>query len=142
MPLPLAPVPVSTSGVYGWLAQQPPAVVAEWPFTNALNLADTHDPTYMYFSTAHWRPLANGYSGFHSPDHVGLLFELRAVPTARSIDLLRARNVEYVILHGDLDPERYLAVRDYLANYSADVTLVFGETTPRGEVTVFRLARL
>jgi hypothetical protein len=142
MPLPLAPSPIAASAVYDWLEAQPRGVVMEWPFTTATNPADTHDPIYMFHSIGRWHPLANGYSGHHSPDHMALLFELRSFPTARTIELLRRQGVEYLVLHGEFAPEQYERIRDYLANFSADVTLAFGETTAEGEVTVFRLAPL
>ena len=56
--------------MYRFVAQLPAsAALAELPFGEV-----AFDVRYMFYSTLHWRPLANGYSG-GAPDSYGLLSE-------------------------------------------------------------------
>ena len=58
----------------------------------------------MYYSTRHWQPLVNGYSGFAPPSYFELLDQLAGFPDDRSILTLVRRDVNYLIVH-----ERYYA---------------------------------
>jgi len=53
----------------------------------------------MYYSTTHWRPLLNGYSGFAPPSYFELLDRLRGFPDTASIAYLRQRRVRYLLVH-------------------------------------------
>jgi len=57
--------------VYRYVANETPAsaVLIELPFGEV-----AFDVRYMYYSTLHWRPLVNGYSG-GAPDDYGFLVE-------------------------------------------------------------------
>src|SRR5262249_46326364 len=55
---------------------------------------------YMYFSTFHWHRLVNGYSGFSPRWYPELLNRMAAFPDDSTIEDLRRRGVDYVILHG------------------------------------------
>ncbi len=56
--------------VYEALAGQPDAVLLELPLI-APDVA--REPIYMYFSTFHWHPLVNGYSGFSPQSYPDLI---------------------------------------------------------------------
>jgi hypothetical protein len=59
----------------------------------------------MYFSTAHFKPLVNGYSGWWPNDYWELVGRLRHFPTARSLRFLLERvPVRYVVVHYDRIP--------------------------------------
>ena len=61
---------------------------------------------YMYYSTVHWRPLVNGFSGWWPNDYWELVGRLRAFPTSRSLRFLLERApVRYVVIHYDKIPE-------------------------------------
>ncbi len=61
---------------------------------------------YMYYSTQHWRPLVNGYSGWWPNDYWELVGRLRHFPTARILRFLLERApVRYVVVHYDRIPE-------------------------------------
>ena len=53
----------------------------------------------MYYSTRHWQPLVNGYSGFAPPSYLELLEDLRGFPDERSVLTLAARDVRYLLVH-------------------------------------------
>jgi len=88
--------------VYTWLAAQERGAVCEWPLGQLHGRPGPQDPTYMYYSTRHWQPLVNGYSGFAPPSYEALLVELQTFPDAASIAALRGRDVRYLLVH-----ERY-----------------------------------
>jgi hypothetical protein len=85
--------------VYQWLARQPPGVVCDYPVGSLEGRVGPQDPTYMYYSTRHWKPLVNGYSGFTPPSYHRLLEELDGFPDERSVAHLRARGVRYLLVH-------------------------------------------
>ena len=92
--------------VYDWLASQPPGVVCEYPVGNLEGRAGPQDATYMYYSTLHWHPLVNGYSGFAPPSYQELLDRLADLPDDGSIAYLRERGVTYLLVHQKFDRSR------------------------------------
>ena len=97
--------------VYTWLAAQPPGVVCEYPVGPLGGRTGPQDPTYMYYSTDHWKPLVNGYSGFSPPSYGELLDRLRTFPSDAAVGYLRQRGVTYLLVHspfylrGDFDAD-------------------------------------
>jgi hypothetical protein len=101
-PFELREMDKQTPAVYEWLSTAPGGPILEYPTDGLEGRIGPQDATYMYFSTAHWRPLLNGYSGFAPPRYRELLGELQAFPSRGSLDYLRGRGVRYLLLH-----ERY-----------------------------------
>ena len=95
----VASPPEAFPAVYQWLAAQPAGVVCEYPVGPLEGRVGPQDPTYMYYSTRHWKPLVNGYSGFTPPSYRRLLEELDGFPDDRSVAHLRVRGVRYLLLH-------------------------------------------
>jgi hypothetical protein len=96
----LAVVP-QTPRVYTWLAQQPGSFASlELPLPRVGELY--RNAPYVYWSTTHWHPLVNGYSGFAARDYPDLRLSLRRFPDERSRAELVSRHVRYVIVHRDL----------------------------------------
>ena len=83
--------------IYATVRQLPPgSVLAELP----LGQTD-FDLRAMFYSTVHWRPLVNGYSGFF-PHHYGrATFALSEIPRHPdvSLDTLRELGTTHVIVH-------------------------------------------
>jgi hypothetical protein len=98
-PLDLSTLPERRPTVYTWLATQPRGVVCEYPLGNLEGRAGPQDPTYEYYSTIHWMPLVNGYSGFAPPSYVTLHDHLRTFPDAASLSYLQERGVDYLLVH-------------------------------------------
>ena len=95
--VPLTRVP-HTPAVYSWLAQQPGEFsILELPFPHVGQA--WRNAEYVYWSTVHWHPLANGYSGFVAPDYSSLRRILNAFPDDLSRRALAARDVRYVVIH-------------------------------------------
>ena len=83
--------------IYKTVAQLPPgSVLAEFPIGQT-----DFDLRAMFYSTVHWRPLVNGYSGFF-PLHYGrATFALSEIPRHPdvSLDTLRELGATHVIVH-------------------------------------------
>ncbi|MDQ7028298.1 MAG: hypothetical protein Q9O62_00250 [Ardenticatenia bacterium] len=62
---------------------------------------------YQYFSTWHWHPSPDGYSGYIPPRHGEWAREMATFPAPRSLATLDALGVQYVVVHeADLTPSR------------------------------------
>jgi len=107
-PLRLVEVPRSTPDVYKILqqAQATPdgSAVIELPMEAGFN------SFYMFWSTRHWRPLINGYSGYIPRDYDETVKRMQTFPDAASIARLRALNVGHILVH-----EAYYAPRERTA---------------------------
>jgi hypothetical protein len=84
--------------VHAWLAEQPRGVVAELPF-EPLGTVPLREAEASYYSTFHWQPIVNGYSGFAPESYINRVERVRHFPDATSIEQLRRDNVRYVVVH-------------------------------------------
>jgi hypothetical protein len=92
-------LPDRAPAVYAWLATAPRGVVCEYPVGPLEGRAGPQDATYMYYSTRHWQPLVNGYSGFAPPSYGSLVDALGGFPDDRAIRYLHDRGVTYLLVH-------------------------------------------
>jgi hypothetical protein len=97
VPLPYRPVE-PTRSPYAMLAKMPPGAVAEFPFF--YREIDFHrHAAYMLNSTAHWKPLVNGYSDFIPPDFQAMVIPVSSFPVLEAFNILRKHGTRYVIFH-------------------------------------------
>ena len=89
--------------VYDVLANQPDAVVVEFPFYPAGSVSN--NARYMLASTRHFKPLLNGYSGFLPQSYRRNAVALQNFPDAGSLAVLRATGVSHVVVHTDDMPD-------------------------------------
>jgi hypothetical protein len=87
------------------------AVVAYFPFFTADRVF--HNAPYLIESTAHWRPMLNGYSGFIPPSYGEHARALAHFPQADAIAALRQAGVTHVFVHDR-------SLRDWTDNETAD----------------------
>ncbi|MBM4078696.1 MAG: discoidin domain-containing protein, partial [Planctomycetes bacterium] len=100
VPVPLAHVPVGKDmpEAYRWLARQPgDLALVEIPYG-----VTRLDAFYMYASTAHWKRLVNGASGYDPPERAALRLLMYEFPSKDSLEALRSLGVDYVVFHPDL----------------------------------------
>lgn len=127
--------------VYRWLAQQPRSVVAEVPFAKANELHTLADGLYMFYSTTHWQPIVNGYSGYFPPTYLELTDRTKGFPDDASIAYLKQREVDLIVVHGGLlGPERFGDMTAALLERS-DIQAMAQFQEERGLDAVFRLRR-
>ena len=82
--------------VYHWIAGQPEVeALLVLPLRR-----DEREVPAMWFSTVHWRPIVNGFSGYTPPAYERLR-EVCCwpVPDARALDTLRRMGVTHVLVH-------------------------------------------
>jgi hypothetical protein len=94
--LPLAPRPQATE----WLVRAARGPVLELPWDQWSGNA-----RYLYWSTAHWLPMLNGFASFEvraEPNNARLGMIANRWPTPYAVRQLRLRAVRYVVLHADL----------------------------------------
>ncbi|HXV59443.1 MAG TPA: 6-pyruvoyl-tetrahydropterin synthase-related protein [Vicinamibacteria bacterium] len=91
--------------VHRWLSTAPSkGAVLVLPIHEGEDIV--HESLTMYYSTAHYRPLVNGYSGWWPNDYWELVGRLRHFPTARILDFLLDRApVRYLVIHYDRIPQ-------------------------------------
>jgi hypothetical protein len=87
------------------------AIVAYFPFFTADRVF--HNAPYLVESTAHWRPILNGYSGFIPPTYGEHARALAGFPDADAIAALRQAGVTHVFVHDQ-------SLRDWTDNGTAD----------------------
>jgi len=71
------------------------AVLAEFPIEDE----EAFNAPYMYFSTWHWLPMVNGYSGFIPESYHQLIKRLTTFPSDDALAALRERGVTHVTVN-------------------------------------------
>jgi hypothetical protein len=103
MPMYLKDVPGPVPDVYKFLKTLDRSVVLELP--------EELSPYYMYWSTTHWDPLVNGFSGNMPPDYVETITLMQTFPDDEAIARLRRLDVRYVLVHQSFyTPKNYTAL--------------------------------
>ena len=87
--------------LYTLLAAEPNVVLAEMPFYPRQGIFENAE--YVLNSTAHWRPLMNGYSGYTPRSYVKFADTFWFFPRDYAIDAIRRAGVTHVMVH----PERF-----------------------------------
>jgi hypothetical protein len=83
---------------YDWLRAAPPGPVIEFPVPR--READMwREAVYEFYSTRHWRPLFNGYSGYSPPDYRVACRYLDSFPDSVSVSVLRHFGIRYAVVH-------------------------------------------
>jgi hypothetical protein len=91
----LQPVWETAPPVYGALAGNRDAVLAEFPFPQDY----VFNTPYMYFSLWHWASMVNGYSGFMPRSYETFEEGVRDFPGPKSIETMKARGVTHVTVN-------------------------------------------
>ena len=94
--------------VYRWIAREPAVrALIELPIHQ-----DVRENLYIYYSTLHWKPLANGYSGYIPVSHQRLTERIRFLPDPEGLDLLRDLRISHLVIHAQ-SPVRAAALREW-----------------------------
>jgi hypothetical protein len=81
-----------------WLAAAPPGPVLELPWDHE---TEGRGALYLYWSTAHWQRLVNGWGAFSPPGPFGLGVVGHRWPSAYTARVFRDAGVRYVVVHLD-----------------------------------------
>jgi len=99
----LADVPATTPSVYQALHDLPDGVVWELPAFRP-DASESFVSQYQFWTTAHWTPLINGYSGNAPPAYLETQRILQTFPDDASIERLYDLRTRYIVVHGELHP--------------------------------------
>jgi hypothetical protein len=98
-----APVPYPVPAVYRMIATLPPGPVVSLP-----DFAGTplwfQEADYQYFSTAHWHPIANGYSRAEPPGFADRMRGMSSFPEPAAISAMREAGIRFVVVHAAKHP--------------------------------------
>jgi hypothetical protein len=85
------------------------------------------EPDYLLYSTAHWRPIVNGYGRWEPPGHAHDISHMMAFPGPNNAKTMRALGVEYVVVHSWRFPDGAAQVlRDAQASPEYDLVAHIG----------------
>lgn len=100
---------------YAWIRDEPSVkALVELPLFR--NYQETR---YLYNSTVHWKPVANGYSGYVAPSYNHLANRIRFLPNVRGFELLREMGVSHIVVH-TRGPSREKALRSWEERFGTD----------------------
>jgi hypothetical protein len=120
--------------VYRWIAREPAVhTLAELPMHR-----DTRENLYLYNSTVHWKPLANGYSGYLPPVSDRLSQRIRFLPDPEGLDLLRDLRISHLVIHAQ-SPGRKAALRSWEGRFAAGESRRVERVYQDGDDWVYRL---
>ena len=92
------PMPFPVPEVYRRVSSLPPGAVLSLPSYRG-SPEGFREADYLYYSTVHWQPIANGF-GRHEPlTHRDNLAEMVQFPAPVAINRLRQLGIRYVVLH-------------------------------------------
>jgi hypothetical protein len=86
-------------GIYKLLATEPRVVLVEVPFYPRQAVFENAE--YVLNSTAHWRPLMNGYSGYVPASYAAHADVFWFFPRPHAIEAMRRAGVTHVMVHPD-----------------------------------------
>jgi hypothetical protein len=87
--------PSQFARVFHWLREEPSVrAIVELPLRAAGSQVDS-----MLYSTAHWKPIANGYSGYHVRSFVELVNSIPVLPENDGFAKLREYGITHLVLH-------------------------------------------
>lgn len=115
------PRPAPVPKVYRYMATLPVRAVVSLPLANAADW--TREADYLYYSTAHWHPIVNGFGRTAPPDHRWIAGHMAAFAGPNSARTMRRLGIEYVVLHADRLPEGPIMLEEALQNVT-DFVLV------------------
>jgi hypothetical protein len=96
------PTPLPIPAVYRYLATLPPGAVVSLP--DFLQTAEWYrEADYLYFSTAHWKPIVNGYARVTPARFPDRIRQIETFPSADAASHLRSLGVSYVVVHAGAD---------------------------------------
>lgn len=133
MPLTQVPTGNQIPAVYQWLATHggnTPIVELPMAFLDT-NISSKQEAWYDYYTIYHPHPIANGWSGYRPQLTTDMAGGLLTFPSPRSIAVLRAYHIHYVVLHPQMYVPEDRAPDMNALRASAGIQLVaqFGQET-------------
>lgn len=93
---------------YTWIRDEPSIKgLVELPL-----YGDYQENYYLYAATVHWKPIANGYSGYMAKSYIELANSIRFLPNIRGFERLRRMKISHIVVHAR-SPSRTEALRKW-----------------------------
>ena len=126
--------------VYTVISGMGAGVVAELPMPTSGRLPG-YDAVYVSWSTTHWHPLVNGYSGYYPHSYFDTIQHMQTFPDDASIDRLTTLGVRYIVVHEAFyEPADHAALLErMLARRQLKSTGRYRD--PAGQAELFELTR-
>lgn len=122
------------SGVYNLLAEEPgPVVLVEVPFYPPQVIFQNAE--YVLNSTAHWRPLMNGYSGYTPATYREYAPVFWNFPDPAAVDAMRDAGATHLMVH----PERYEREAEETLRQALDNPRLERLAVGKNNMTLFRI---
>jgi hypothetical protein len=115
--------------IYSHVPRDARSRVVEIPFFGSTT--SQFHASYMLNSTANWRPIVNGYSGFQPPSFYQHAQVLQGFPDEASLALLRSLGITHVFVHTTQ------VLKDTIGQISQERQLKLVETF--GSIALYRL---
>jgi hypothetical protein len=122
--------------VYRWIRDQPTVkALIELPI-----YGDGRENDYLYASTVHWKPIANGYGGYTPESHQILTARIRFLPGPADFDLLRGYRITHIVVHARR-PSRKRALQQWEDRFATGGQRQVERVYQADGVTVYRLLK-
>ncbi len=119
---------------YRWIAREPSVkALIELPIHR-----NPDENEYVYNSTVHWKPIANGYSGYLPPSHEALVEHIHFLPEQDGLDLLREDWITHLVVHAN-NPLREERLRQWEARFATGPQRQVERVYQSGEISIYRL---
>jgi hypothetical protein len=119
---------------YRWIGREPSVkALIELPIHRN---ADENE--YLYNSTVHWKPIANGYSGYLPASHEALADRIHFLPEQDGLDLLREDWITHLVVHAS-DPRQEERLRDWEQRFAGGPQRQVERVYRSGEISIYRL---
>ncbi len=119
---------------YRWIAREPSVrALIELPIHG-----NDSETMYLYNSTVHWKPIANGFSGYEPPSHHTLVDRIHFLPEPDGFELLRATWITHLVVHAD-NPRREEMLRRWEERFATGPERQVERVYRSGEISIYRL---
>ena len=119
---------------YRWIGREPSVkALIELPIHR-----NPDENEYLYNSTVHWKPIANGYSGYLPASHEAMADRIHFLPEQDGLDLLREDWITHLVVHAS-DPGREERLRDWEQRFAGGPQPQVERVYQSGEISIYRL---
>jgi Bacterial membrane protein YfhO len=119
---------------YRWIAREPSVkALIELPIHG-----DASEARYLYNSTVHWKPIANGFSGYDPPSHHALVERIHFLPEEDGFDLLRESWITHLVVHAP-NPRKEEMLRRWEERFATGPERQVERVYRSGEISIYRL---
>lgn len=120
--------------VYTWLRDEPSVkAIVELPLRK-----DSRENDYLYASTLHWKPIANGYSGYMADSYLALSDHIPFVPHDDGFELLRKMGITHIVVHARR-PDRAKILRRWEQRFGTGPERQVEKVYEEEGISVYRL---